>query len=117
MKRVIVIIAALAAVHFAIMYFTTASTISHNLDRTFTLFGSPPANTPLTVLTSHTSAVLRQPLELFLSVLPSTGPKEETASDKFVFWILLVLNSTLWGATIYFFWYGFRKRFRRQQPV
>ncbi len=117
MKRVIVIIAAIAAVHFVIMYFTTASTISHNLDRTFTLIGSPPAKTPLTVLTSHTSAVLRQPLEFFLSVLPTTEPKEETASDKFGFWVLLVLNSILWGATIYFVGYGFRKRFHRQQAA
>lgn len=117
MKRVIITITAIAIVHFAIMYFTTASTISHNLDRTFTLFGSPPANTPPTVLTSHTSAVLRQPLEFFLSFLPTTGPEEETASDKFVFWILLVLNSILWGATIYFSWYGFRKRFHRQQAA
>ena len=117
MKRVIIIIATIATVHFAIMYFTTASTISHNLDRTFTLIGSPPAKTPLTVLTSHTSAVLRQPLEFFLSVLPTTEPKEETASDKFGFWVLLVLNSILWGATIYFVGYGFRKRFHRQQAA
>lgn len=87
MKRVITIIAAIATVHFAVMYFTTASTISHNLGRSFTLFGRPPANTSLTVLTSHASAVLTQPLDFFLSILPTTEPKEVTTSDEFVCWI------------------------------
>ena len=66
----------------------------------------------------HTSAVLRQPLDFFLSILPAYAePKEVTTTDEILGWLFYALNSILWGGIIYFAWYGFRYRFHRQEAA
>src|SRR5438309_226971 len=119
MKRTLTIIAAVAAVHFALMCLTTAETVGHNLGRSLTLFGAPPPpDTWFTQLVSHTSAVLRQPLDFFLSMLPAYAePKEVTTTDEILGWLFYALNSILWGGIIYLAWYGFRDRFHRQEAA
>ena len=118
MKRVVTIIAAVTAVHFALMYFTTAKTVDHNLSRALTFFGTPPPDTWLTELASHTSAVLRQPLEFLPSIpiLPATEPKEVTTTDRVIGWVFYSLNSILWGGMICLAWHRFRRRVQRQLP-
>ena len=104
MKRVVTIIAAVAAVHFALMYFTTAKTVDHNLSRSLAFFGTPPTDTWFTKLASRTSAVLRQPLDFVLAVLPATGPKDVTTIEQILFGIVYALNSILWGGVICLAW-------------
>ena len=111
-KRTLAIIAAIAAVHFALMFLATDKTISHNLGRSLTLFGTPPPDTWFTKLVSHTSAVLRQPMEFFLSILPVTAPKNVPIAEEILGWFFYALNSILWGGFIYVVWYGFRLRFQ-----
>ncbi len=117
MKRTLAIIAAIAVVHFALMYLTTDKTISDNLGRSLTFFGTPPPDTWFTQLVSHTSAVLRQPIEFFLSILPVTAPKDVPIAEEILGWLFYALNSILWGGFIYLVWYGFRHRFQRQQAA
>jgi len=104
MKRTLAIIAAIAVVHFALMYLTTDKTI-----------GTPPPEPWFTKLVSHTSAVLRQPIEFFLSLLPVTAPKDVPIAEEILGWLFYALNSILWGGLIYLVWHGFRLRFQRQQ--
>jgi hypothetical protein len=129
MKRALTIILAIAAVHFALMYFTMEKTISHNLDRTLHLtlglglIGSPSPDTSFSKLTAGSSAVLTQPVLFLLDLLPAAyEPKEATGPDHWyfalLFWLLMALNSVLWGTTIWLIWYAFgRYTPHRLQPA
>jgi hypothetical protein len=112
MKRALTVILAITAVHFGLMYFTVASTFGHK----FSLFGISRPDTWFSKTTECASEVMTQPLGFFLDHLPSyAAPKLETASDRIVGWLLYVLNSVLWGATIWLIWYGFEK-YRSHRP-
>jgi len=115
MKRTVPIIATVAAVHFALMYLTTMKTVDHNLSKSLAFFGAKPLDTPFTKSVSGVSAVLRQPVDSFLDLLPATEPKEETVDEEIFAWLCYALNSLLWGGLAYLTSYGFRYR-RHQHP-
>ncbi|HEY6170549.1 MAG TPA: hypothetical protein VI454_21120 [Verrucomicrobiae bacterium] len=119
MKRILTTIAAIAAVHFALMYFTGVMTVGNNIHRSFTFFGTPPPDTWLTRLVSSTNAILREPIVFFVSLLPATGAEDAKIHDPHLYVDLLfyALNSFSWGGVIYLVSYGFRHRFRREQAA
>jgi hypothetical protein len=113
MKRIIGVISIAAVIHFALMFFTTARTVDHNLSRTFDM---PRPNTWLTDVTLRASAVLRQPLEFFLDLFPRySEPKVDTTTDQMLGWLCHAINSILWGTVIGLSWYAYGSRFHGHQ--
>ncbi len=106
LRRAVVVMALLAAIHLALTWYTVSEAFAHGLERGIAArFGSViPSDTGLDNFVAVTSTILLLPVGLVFNWLPPTTGNDP--ADRVLFWTLLVLNSLLCGATLY---YGARK--------
>ena len=97
-------IAAIAAIHAALLWLTWSSMVGRHLDNTFTQIftlglASPAKETAFNHVNDAAALILSQPLWAISEFIP--GPQLQGIAAEVLGYALIALNSLFWGIAIY----------------
>jgi hypothetical protein len=101
MKRTLVAIIVISAIQLGLTWYLLSEAIGPGLGKGIaSIFGKTPPDTWLDKFVSFMGTVLTLPIGIVFGWLPNTTGN--STADGLLAWALLLLNSFIWGASIYF---------------